>query len=358
MNRPIFLTTYEIEMTAPDSLVKKNPPSPAILAPGLSLEANQRAQDFFSSIPGIFQSWAKRRQNPNTQRAYRTDFFLFLRFMGIAWPAECREILRPSVNDVRAYRDQLAGRNQAPRTINRRISSISSFYKYLAAAAAEMRLPLIVPNPAHAQFIARESADARKETKALSAARARQLMVLPAGEEIYHYRDRAILKFFLYSAARLSTVCALDVEDLHTDGGQATIRLHEKGGRVRVIGLHFQAAQSIAEYIEKAGLKSGPLFRPRPNALAYHLSDRRIRPASLYALILGYLRKLPGALNYDRCIYSPHSLRATTATLLLDAGVDIRKVQELLGHRHITTTQIYDKRRRRISDSASHEVPL
>ncbi len=57
-------------------------------------------------------------------------------------------------------------------------------------------------------------------------------------------------------------------------------------------------------------------------------------------------------------IYSTHSLRATTATLLLDAGVDIRKVQELLGHRHITTTQIYDKRRRTTKESASHDIPI
>jgi site-specific recombinase XerD len=55
-----------------------------------------------------------------------------------------------------------------------------------------------------------------------------------------------------------------------------------------------------------------------------------------------------------RCIYTPHSLRATTATILLDGTVDIRKVQDLLGHRHVTTTQIYDKRRRGTSDSASH----
>jgi site-specific recombinase XerD len=58
------------------------------------------------------------------------------------------------------------------------------------------------------------------------------------------------------------------------------------------------------------------------------------------------------------CVYSPHSLRATAATLLLDAGVDIVKVQELLGHRHVTTTQIYDKRRRHASEGASHEVPI
>jgi integrase/recombinase XerC len=57
-------------------------------------------------------------------------------------------------------------------------------------------------------------------------------------------------------------------------------------------------------------------------------------------------------------VYIPHSLRATTATLLLDAGVDIRKVQDLLGHRHVTTTQIYDKRRRSTAESASHDVPI
>ena len=56
------------------------------------------------------------------------------------------------------------------------------------------------------------------------------------------------------------------------------------------------------------------------------------------------------------CVYTPHSLRATTATVLLDSGVDIRKVQKLLGHKAVTTTQIYDKRRHGAKDSASHEV--
>ena len=57
-------------------------------------------------------------------------------------------------------------------------------------------------------------------------------------------------------------------------------------------------------------------------------------------------------------IYTPHSIRATAATLLLGADVDIRKVQELLGHRHVTTTQIYDKRLIAVSESASHDVPI
>ncbi len=59
-----------------------------------------------------------------------------------------------------------------------------------------------------------------------------------------------------------------------------------------------------------------------------------------------------------RCIYTPHSIRATTATLLLDADEDIREVQKLLGHRHVTVTQIYDKRRRGTKDSASHRLSI
>ena len=79
------------------------------------------------------------------------------------------------------------------------------------------------------------------------------------------------------------------------------------------------------------------------------------------------MEKLPGAMKEMqfadgsvvwRCIYTPHSLRAATATLLLDANVDIIQVKDLAGHRHVTTTQIYDKRRRSTSESASHLLAI
>ena len=87
----------------------------------------------------------------------------------------------------------------------------------------------------------------------------------------------------------------------------------------------------------------------------------------MYRTVKGYLERLPGAKRSEAqedgserrvCVYHPHSLRATTATLLLDAGVPIEEVQALLGHKHITTTQIYDKRRKLTREGASHKAPF
>src|SRR5580700_9806123 len=292
---------------------------PPILAGAATPAVRKRVEQFFFSVAILFESWVTRRQSPHTQRAYREDIMSFVKFMGMRWPEQATALLSVSIKDVQSFRDFLLGHNAAPKTLNRRISSLSSFYKYLAAAAAELRLPITVPNPAHAQFISRQSTDPREETRALSATRARQLMGLPSGDDPLAYRDRAILKFFLYSGARLSTVCRLKVSDFHQDGEQATIRLHEKGDKRRTIGLHFQAALAIGEYIEQGGLESGPLFRPRLNPRSKKLASRPMAAASLYRLVQSYMMRLPGGAKEElqpdgrvatRCAYTPHSLRA------------------------------------------------
>jgi site-specific recombinase XerD len=295
----------------------------------------------------------------------------FCESMGIRWPDDATRLFTVSVADVQDFRDRMIADGKAPKTVNRRIASLSSFYKYLQGVASEFRLPITVPNPAHAQFIPRGSSDPRDETKALSATRARQLMGMPAGDSVLDYRDRAIIKVFLYSGIRIGTGCRLKVKDFHQDGDEATITLHEKGDKHRRIGLHFAAAQAIAEYVEKAGLTKGPLFRARRHSKKMELGEKAIGLVTMYRLLQGYLARLPGSMREEevagedgsmqkvkRCVYTPHSLRATTATLLLEAGVDIIKVKDLLGHRHVTTTQIYDKRRRSLKEGASHDVPI
>ena len=248
----------------------------------------------------MFEAWVTRRQSVHTQRAYREDIISFVKFMGIIWPEDSTAMLSVSIRDVLRFREHLVTNNAAPKTINRRISSISSFYKYLAAAAAEMRLPITVPNPAHAQFISRESTDPREETRALSATRARQLIGLPDGESVIDYRDRAILKTFLWSGIRLGTACRLKVSDFHQDGDEATLRLHEKGDKRRTIGLHFHAAQAIAEYIAKAELTAGPLFRPRRGPRSQKLASRHLEASAMYSLVQRYMERLPGAMKEEQ----------------------------------------------------------
>lgn len=336
---------------------------PPILAGQSTREMERRVERFYFSVNEIFEAWVKRRPSAHTQRAYRQDLEAFVRHLDLDWPRQSVELLSVSVSDVRIWRDGLVAQGTAPKTINRRISSVSSFYKYLQAVAAEMRLPIVVPNPAHAQFIGRGSQDPVDETKALTATRARQLMGLPQGDDVIAYRDRAILRFCLYGGVRIGTVCRVRVQDFLVDGDEATIRISEKGDKRRTIGIHFAAAEAIGEYCKKAVIESGPLFRPRNGPKSMLLANRAMTETAMYLLLMRYLQQLPGSMRTDadgnkHCLFSPHSLRATTATLLLEAGVDIRKVQELLGHRHVTTTQVYDKRRRTTKESASHDVPI
>ncbi len=165
------------------------PELPPILVGRHTPAVEAQVQDFCESVAAIFERWVTRRSSKHTQRVYRQDVMDFVRFLGIRWPEESTQLFTVSVADVLAFRDQMLAESKAPKTINRRIVSLSSFYKYLQGVASEFRLPITVPNPAHAQFIPRGSSDPRDETKALSATRARQLMGLPYGDTVFDYRD-------------------------------------------------------------------------------------------------------------------------------------------------------------------------
>lgn len=348
-------------LLATENLNKSSDLFPPILLGQHTGEVQKKVEKFYLSLDEILERWFIRRQSPHTQRAYRQDIESLLEFLKISRPDESLQLLRLTVADVQNWRDQLIAEGKAPKTLNRRVSSVSSFFKYLQGVAAELRLPITVPNPAHAQFIARASTDPVHETKYLSATRVRQLMGFPSGQSLVDFRDRAILKWYVYSGVRLSTACRLDVADFHIDGEEATVRISENGDKRRAIGLHFAAAEAISEYLLEAEIETGPVFRPRLGPNTEALAEKRISEDGMQHVVQRYLRQLPCAMVKDhegssRCVYSTHSLRATTATLLLDSGVDICKVQELLGHKHITTTQIYDKRRRSTSESASHDL--
>lgn len=99
-------------------------------------------------------------------------------------------------------------------------------------------------------------------------------MGLPQGDDLVAYRDRALIRFMLYSGVRIGTAVRLRFQEFHVEDDQATIRINEKGQKRRTIGLHFAAAEAISEYAKKAGIESGPLFRPRRGPKSHELANR------------------------------------------------------------------------------------
>ena len=368
-NVPVRATTTEV--VRPDDPVDFE--LPQLLVGHETPALASRLGNFYEQIPDMLERWIARSDSHHTRRNYRKDIETFFEFIGIRWPDDSSDLFKVSVGDVQAWRESMIEREYAPGTYYRRICSVSSFYRFMAEAAAHMKLPVNLPNPAHSQFIPRTARDPVEETEALSLAQARKLRDLPGSEDVVALRDRAILNFYLYTGARIHTGCMVGVSDFRYDEeDNTTIRIIHKGKKRRTVGLNYQAAESIREYVERAEITRGPLFRATKRGGSRELTDAAIPTRTMYDVINRYLllafpKKVKeveivdetGVVNVlKQSIYSPHSLRATTATLLLDAGEDIMAVKELLGHSHVTTTQVYDKRRRGKKDSASHNVPI
>ena len=233
---------------------------PPILAGRHTPAVEAQVRSFYISVAEIFERWVTRLLE--------------------AHPAGLppgRHGLRPLPRHPLARRIDPAlhglgrGRAGVPRSDARRVQGPQDhqppdrlaelLLQVLQGVASEFRLPITVPNPAHAQFIPRGLVGPAMRRRR-SRRPGRQLMGLPSGDTVFDYRDRAIIKFFLYSGARIGTACRLRVKDFHQDGEEATVTLHEKGDNHRRIGLHFAAAEAIAAYIEKARSRRGRSFVP------------------------------------------------------------------------------------------------
>ena len=140
------------------------------------------------------------------------------------------------------------------------------------------------------------------------------------------WRDAAILELFYSSGLRLAELAALDVRDI--DSYNETVRVLGKGSKERIVPVGEPALEAIQQYRQRAKAQSGPLFISKLR--------RRMGSSAIWALVKKYLR-----LAQIPVPASPHKLRHSFATHLLDAGADLRSVQSLLGHASLSTTQIY-----------------
>jgi tyrosine recombinase XerC len=229
-----------------------------------------------------------------------------------------------TADDFRAYLFALMKRDRARATIRLDFAALRSFYRFLCERKGLATNPLLV--------VSLPKADKRLPVF-LTTTQIEALLRAPheakpekQAPPWMPWRDAAILELFYSSGLRLAELAALDVRDI--DPYNETVRVLGKGSKERIVPVGEPALEAIQQYRQRAKVQTGPLFLSKLR--------QRLGPASIWTLVKKYLR-----LAQIPVPASPHKLRHSFATHLLDAGADLRSVQSLLGHASLSTTQIY-----------------
>lgn len=274
----------------------------------------------------------ERNDSANTVRAYRRDLLQFQAFADDYFGAADR--WRWATVDrlaVRSFMGDLNRRGLAKRTIARAVSVLRTFYRFLntrygleANPAKGVRLPKLGrPLPA---VLDRAQMDDLFE----------HAMALAADGGFAPTRDLAILELFYATGVRLAELAGLDLPDVDVVSEQVKVR--GKGRKERIVPFGGYAARALRRYLEERDELLARVAAKRIDRRAVFLSQRgrRLSPRSVQGIVTRFLRGLGGGAGLK-----VHSLRHSFATHLLDAGADLRAVQELLGHASLSTTQVY-----------------
>jgi site-specific recombinase XerD len=269
-----------------------------------------------------------------TQRNYRDALREFTRWhrethgAAPAWAQLQRD-------DFRAYLRFLGRSKLGQASVQLRFSALRTFYKFLVrrgvAAATPLRNLALPKRPQRLpRFATVAQLEALMEAPLQPLQRPREERG-PNFQETACYRDKAILETFWSCGLRASELCQLRAEDL--DWKDASLRIRGKGRKERLVPIGEPALDAIREYwarLPEPPAGSVPVFLPMQKRIK-PLTTRVVRARlKQYLVIAGLDPKL-----------SPHKLRHSFATHLLDAGADLRSVQELLGHARLATTQVY-----------------
>jgi integrase/recombinase XerC len=256
----------------------------------------------------------ERNASTHTLRSYRSDLTDFQRFL-----AE-RGVAGLAAADSRTVRAWLAGlhaRGLDPASIGRKLAALRSCCRFLVRRGVMERN--------HARDV-RGPRQPRKLVSFLPIDEATQLVTGRAIVGVTRPRDVAILELLYASGLRVSELSGLDLDAL--DRAERAVRVLGKGRKERIVPYGEHAARAVDTWLEIRGEHAGPLFtNPR---------GRRLTVRSIYTIV----RRSARAAGITRPV-SPHTLRHTFATHLLDNGADLRMIQELLGHSRLSTTQRY-----------------
>ena len=292
---------------------------------------------------------------PQKRDRLAAEFFRFLEFEKNAAPRTLtnyrhaltlfrQEIQEPGWHDLtadhfRRYLFECSKRGMARPTIRLHFAAFRTFYRFLSERHGLRENPLKAVQLPKLQ---------RKLPVVLTTKQMDELLTAPLRVEKEKQaptwmpaRDMAIMELFYSSGLRLSELVGLDVG--HVDPFSESVRVLGKGRKERIVPVGAPALEAIQHYRHAADVHSGPLFISKRR--------KRIGTVAVWSLLKRYLRHTSIPVEI-----SPHKLRHSFATHMLDAGADLRSVQSLLGHASLSTTQIYThvtvERLKRVYDEA------
>ena len=317
-----------------------------------------------TTIP-MTQSFAEyltdeRHFSPYTARCYGADLRQFIEYLcedtGVAIDQASEELAfksrtsqasvagqidRPTITTticnadadlIRGFLGFLGEQNYSPATLARKIATLRSFYKW------GNRLGFTTTNP---MTLIRTPRQSKRLPKAITIEQIEQLLAAPKDSDVLGRRDRAMLETLYSTGIRVSELVGLNHDDL--DFENEAMHVRGKGRKERIVPLGSHALGAIRRYIElmASDAKFSPIWAARsegaePLPMFLNKHGNRLSSRSVRRKLDKYLR----AVGLDPTI-SPHTLRHSFATHLLDNGADLRSVQELLGHQSLSTTQVY-----------------
>ena len=256
----------------------------------------------------------------NTLESYGRDLRQFQTFLQNSQ----LDFLRNSNRDtILSYLNNLQVKGRAVSTISRNLAAIKSFYQYL------VRERHLEKDPA----VNLESPKLEKKLpKILSIAEVEELLKQPNSFQSTGLRDKAMLELLYATGIRVSELINLNISDVNLDMGY--IKCYGKGAKERIVPLGSIAAKCVQEYISKGRPKLVRTYEESSLFVNHH--GNRLTRQGFWKIIKKYAFEA----NITKDI-TPHTLRHSFATHLLENGADLRSVQEMLGHADISTTQIY-----------------
>jgi integrase/recombinase XerC len=260
----------------------------------------------------------ERNLSPHTRVAYLRDLGEFKNFLERHGGSDKEALSRIDSYLLRRHLAELHKRNQRT-SIARKLSTLRTFFRYL------VRQGHLDINPAESLSTPKLN---RYLPKTLSVDEAAALMERGYGNSLIDLRDRGIVELFYSSGLRVSELTGLDVGSL--DLREKLVRVLGKGRKERIVPIGRKAHEAVLAYLEERGMpdEKEPLFL---NARGGRLTPRSVqRNLKTRLLKAGIIKDV-----------SPHALRHSFATHLLDGGADLRAIQELLGHASLSTTQKY-----------------